>query len=185
LGVVDLDTPSIRVIKISSSCDLSTFSLKANSRRDKGAGAMPEESSSPSIGELWPDINKLDEINHGGNSVESLLGGVLHGQSSLPSVVRTNKNAKPAAKRVMVDDAPRPLTTLPGGGCGQGSARNNVAWILSVAPGAISPRMRRPFVDRQYSPSTNMDQSEWEIILEELTRMGYIVKEEPKSDGGE
>jgi hypothetical protein len=29
-----------------------------------------------------------------------------------------------------------------------------------------------------------MDQSEWEIILEELTYMGYIVKE-PDSDGGE
>jgi hypothetical protein len=47
---------------------------------------------------------------------------------------------------------------------------------------AISPRMRRSFVDRQYSPSTGMDQSEWEIILEELTRMGYIVKKKPDSD---
>jgi hypothetical protein len=39
------------------------------------------------------------------------------------------------------------------------------------------------FVDKQYSPSTGMDQSEWEIILKELTRMGYIVKKEPNSDG--
>jgi hypothetical protein len=45
--------------------------------------------------------------------------------------------------------------------------------------------MQRSFVDRQYSTSTGMDQSEWEIILEELTYMGYIVKEEPDSDGGE
>jgi hypothetical protein len=30
-----------------------------------------------------------------------------------------------------------------------------------------------------------MDQSEWKIILEELTHMGYIVKREPDSDGGE
>jgi hypothetical protein len=30
-----------------------------------------------------------------------------------------------------------------------------------------------------------MNQSEWEIISEELTRMGYIVKREPDSDGGE
>jgi hypothetical protein len=28
-----------------------------------------------------------------------------------------------------------------------------------------------------------MDRREWEIILEELTRMGYIVKEEPISEG--
>jgi hypothetical protein len=27
-----------------------------------------------------------------------------------------------------------------------------------------------------------MDWSEWEIILEELIRMGYTVKEEPVSD---
>jgi hypothetical protein len=30
-----------------------------------------------------------------------------------------------------------------------------------------------------------MDLSEWEIILGELTRMGYIVKKEPDSDGNE
>jgi hypothetical protein len=63
--------------------------------------------------------------------------------------------------------------------------RNKAARILSAAPGAVSPRMQRSFVDRQYSPSTDMDQSEWEIILEELTRMGYIIKKEPDSDGGE
>jgi hypothetical protein len=34
-------------------------------------------------------------------------------------------------------------------------------------------------MDRWYSPSTGMGRSEWEIILEELTRMGYIVKKEP------
>jgi hypothetical protein len=45
------------------------------------------------------------------------------------------------------------------------------------------PRMRRSFMDRQYSPSTGMDRSEWEITLEELTRMGLIVKREPVSDG--
>jgi hypothetical protein len=43
--------------------------------------------------------------------------------------------------------------------------------------------MRRSFVGRQYSPSTVMDQSEQEIILGELTRMGLVVKIEPISDG--
>jgi hypothetical protein len=28
-----------------------------------------------------------------------------------------------------------------------------------------------------------MDRSEWEIILDGLIRMGYIVKKEPDSDG--
>jgi hypothetical protein len=45
--------------------------------------------------------------------------------------------------------------------------------------------MQRSFVDRQYSPLTDMDLSEWEIILDELTHMGYIVKKEPDNDGNE
>jgi hypothetical protein len=32
------------------------------------------------------------------------------------------------------------------------------------------------------SPSTGMDRSKWEIILEELIHMGYIVKKEPVSE---
>jgi hypothetical protein len=57
--------------------------------------------------------------------------------------------------------------------------------ILFAAPRAISLHMRRSFVDRQYSPLIGLDLSEWEIILDELTRMGYIVKKEPDSDGNE
>jgi hypothetical protein len=45
--------------------------------------------------------------------------------------------------------------------------------------------MRRSFIDRQYSPSTEMDLSEWKIILDELTHMGYIVKKESDCDGKE
>jgi hypothetical protein len=39
--------------------------------------------------------------------------------------------------------------------------------------------------DRRYSPSIGIDLSEWEIILDELICMGYIVKEEPDSDYNE
>jgi hypothetical protein len=45
--------------------------------------------------------------------------------------------------------------------------------------------MRRSFVDSQYSPSVGTDQSEWEIILEELIRMGLLIKQEPVSEGGD
>jgi hypothetical protein len=45
--------------------------------------------------------------------------------------------------------------------------------------------MRRSFVDKQYTPSIGMGLSEWKISLEELTRVGYIVKKEPDSDGNE
>jgi hypothetical protein len=43
--------------------------------------------------------------------------------------------------------------------------------------------MRHSFIDRQYSPLTGMDQSEWEIILEELICMKLFVKQEPISEG--
>jgi hypothetical protein len=68
-------------------------------------------------------------------------------------------------------------------GRGKGSAKKKASQILSAAPRAISPRTRRSFVDRQYSPSTGMDRREWEINLDQLLRMGYIVKKEHDSDG--
>jgi hypothetical protein len=66
--------------------------------------------------------------------------------------------------------------------CEGGSTRREAVWILSTAPGAISPRMRRSFVDRRYSPLTGMGLSEWEVILDELIHMGYIVKKEPDNE---
>jgi hypothetical protein len=68
-------------------------------------------------------------------------------------------------------------------GRGKGSTKKKASQILSTTPGAISPRMRRSFVDRQYSHLTGMDRREWEIILDQLIHMGYIVKKEPDSDG--
>jgi hypothetical protein len=118
--------------------------------------------------------------------VGGLLGSTLHEQGLSALVAWVDERANPVNKKTLVDDAPEPSYALPRGrGHGRGSARKKVAQILAAAPGAISPHMRRSFVYRQYSPSTGLDQSEWEIILEELTRMSYIVKEEPDSDGGE
>jgi hypothetical protein len=48
--------------------------------------------------------------------------------------------------------------------------------------GDISPHIEWSFVERRYSPSTDMDRSEWEIILKELLIMGLIVKEEVVSE---
>jgi hypothetical protein len=140
LGVIVLDTPSSDIIKISSSCDLPKSSLKADSRRSKGAGAAPEMSPSASIRDLWPDIDKLDEINSGDASNENVPGNVIHGQSLMPSVVRTNENVRHVVKRIVVNDAPR-RSNAPPGGRGRGSAKKKVALILFTAPKAISPRM--------------------------------------------
>jgi hypothetical protein len=54
---------------------------------------------------------------------------------------------------------------------------------MADAGRAVSPRMRCSFVDRQYSPSTGMDRSEWEMILGELVHMGFLVKHEPVREG--
>jgi hypothetical protein len=83
-----------------------------------------------------------------------------------------------------MNDTLRP-STAPPRGHGGGSTKNKAARVLSTAPGAILPHKQRSFVDRQYSPSTGIDRSEWEVILEELTWMGYIIKKEPESDSGE
>jgi hypothetical protein len=59
----------------------------------------------------------------------------------------------------LVDGAPCP-SSVATKGYGGGSTKN------------------KALVDRQYSHLTGMDLSEWEIILEELTCMGFIVKQE-------
>jgi hypothetical protein len=46
----------------------------------------------------------------------------------------------------------------------------------------ISPRIKRSFVERRYSPSIGKDRSEWEIILEQLLIIGLIEKEEVVSE---
>jgi hypothetical protein len=70
LDIIVLDTPHGEVIEISSSsCNISIFSSKASYPHDKNTEATQGGSSSASIGELWPDINKLDEVAHEGASV--------------------------------------------------------------------------------------------------------------------
>jgi hypothetical protein len=184
LDVIDLDTPSAKVIEISSSCELSIFSSRATPRCAEGGDGAPEGSSSMSIGELWPDIDELDEINWGGASAEGFLGNVIHDPTSLPWVGRAGQCARSVGKKVLVDDA-LGSSSAPPRGRGMASVKNKATQIFSVALGAISRCMQRSFIDRQYSPSTGMDQSEWEIILEELTSIGIIVKQEPDSGDGE
>jgi hypothetical protein len=85
-------------------------------------------------------------------------------------------------RKAPVDGAPS-SSSAPSRSCDGGSAKNKAAQILANASWAIPCQMRRSFVDRQYSPSTGMDRSEWEIILGEHIRMGLLVKQEPISKG--
>jgi hypothetical protein len=66
-----LDTPLGDLVEISSSSyGLSLFSLKANSCHVEGTRPCLRGggSSSISIGDLWPDTDKLDEVGHEGTS---------------------------------------------------------------------------------------------------------------------
>jgi hypothetical protein len=141
-----------------------------------------------SIGELWAEMDMMDAISCRGTSVGNVPRNAHHERRFMPLVETTGERTSCTDKGVLLDDTPGPSNAQPRGcrrGHGKYFAKNKATQILSAAPGAISPCMRRLFIDRQYSPSTSMDLSEWEIILDERTRIGYIVKKEPDSDGNE
>jgi hypothetical protein len=48
--------------------------------------------------------------------------------------------------------------------------------------GDLPPWIRNSFLERRYLPSTGMDHSECEVILEQLLAMRLIVKQEVVSD---
>jgi hypothetical protein len=164
LDIIYVDTPSGEVAKISSSYNLPIFYSRADPQRAESVEVAPE-GSSPSIGVLWPQIDKLDEIQREDTSVVHTHEVAHHDRKSLASAKKIDKRSKRSGKGALLSDAPGPSNIM-SKGCGKGLAKKNVAPILSTVPGAISPRMRRSFVDRQYSPLTGMEQSKWEIILE-------------------
>jgi hypothetical protein len=102
---------------------------------------------SASIGELWPDINKLDTATQEGASAQSYQGNSPLRPSSGWSNRGMEGGAMHATRLTSLDDAPGPTSALPNG-YGGGSARSKAARILSGAPRAVSPRMRRSSVDR-------------------------------------
>jgi hypothetical protein len=61
MDIIYVDRPSSEAAEKSSSYNLSIFSSGANSEGAEIVAATREDSS-PSIGELWPDIDVLDVI---------------------------------------------------------------------------------------------------------------------------
>jgi hypothetical protein len=90
LDIICLDTPSGEVVEISSSYDLSVFSPGDGSPHAEGVGATPAGSSS-CIRELWPDIDKLDEINREDTSAIHIREVGLRDSESLALTKKTNK----------------------------------------------------------------------------------------------
>jgi hypothetical protein len=129
---------------------------------------------------LWPDIDKLDKIPHEGTSVIHARDASVHGRRSVENVSRRSRCEGKKDSNDISGTSNMRLKRH-----GGNSAKEEATQILSAALGVISPRMQRSFVNRRYSSSTGMGLSEWEVILDELIHMGYIVKDEPNSDHNE
>jgi hypothetical protein len=180
MDIIYAGTPSGEVGEKSSSYDLSIFSSGA----DPKCAEVASEGSSPSIGDVWPDIDKLDEIRHEDTFIVHTHDVPVHCRNVIASAEKADRRSRCIGDKALLSDAPG-LSNIKSKGHISGSTRREPARILSAAPEAISPCMRRSFVDRQYSPSIGMGLSEWEVILDELIRVGYIVNEEPDSDHSE
>jgi hypothetical protein len=185
LDVIILDVHRHGVSEVSSSSYGLSLSSKAGSHEEENDVATPRGSSSESVGELWPGIDLLGEAGLEGTSVvpaPDLLGDqTLHPHVDPRGLRQQGEGGLCVNQKILVDGALGSSSTPPRG-CGGGSAKNKAARILADASRMISPRMRRSFVDSQYSPSIGMNWSEWEIILGELTCMGLHVKREPISE---
>jgi hypothetical protein len=153
-----VDMSSSEVAEMSSSYDLSIFS----SGVDLECAEIVEVASggfSLSIEELLTDIGKLDEIRHEDTSVVHTGDVSLHGRESIASAEKVDRRSRRSGKKVFLSDAPRP-SNIKSKGRRSGFAKRKAPRILSVALKTISPHMRRSFVDRRYSPSTDMGLSE-------------------------
>jgi hypothetical protein len=93
--------------------------------------------------------------------------------TSTASAKKAGRRSRCEGKMTLLKDVPR-TSNVQSISRGGSSTKKEVARIMSAASGAFSPRMRRSFVDRRYLPSTGMSLCEWEIVLEELIRMGIL-----------
>jgi hypothetical protein len=183
MNIIYVDTPSSEAAEKFRSDNLPIFSSGANSECAEVVVAAREDSS-PSIGELWPDIGKLDDPLREDTSVVHARNASIPGKRSVASIGNTSKRSRHEGNKDSLTDIAG-TSNIRSKWRDGGSARRHAVQIVSAASGAISTHMRRSFVDRRYAPSTGMGLSEWEVILDELICMGYIVKKEPDSDHNE
>jgi hypothetical protein len=144
LDIICVDSPSGEIAEVSSSYDLSIFSSGVDAQCDESVEAT-SIGSCLSVEELWPDIDKLDEIQHEDASIVHSRD-VAGCRNSMASAEKSDKHSQRSGKKVSLNDAPG-LPDIKSKARGKGSAKKKAAQILS-APGTISPRMRRSFIDR-------------------------------------
>jgi hypothetical protein len=113
LDIIYVDTPSGKIIEICSSSNLFVFCSGADPQCAEGLEAASMGSSSVSIRELWPDIDKLDEVSHGGASTVAIPEVAPRAAKSQASVEKTDKCAKRKSEKALLKDAPGPSIALP------------------------------------------------------------------------
>jgi hypothetical protein len=115
------------------------FSSGTDSKGAEVVTAMHEDSS-PSVEELWPDIDELDNPSCGDTSVVHARDTAIHGERSDAPIEDANKCSRCEGKQDSLSDIAG-TSDFRSNGCVGGSTRKDSARILSAAPGAISPRM--------------------------------------------
>jgi hypothetical protein len=137
LDIICVDTPSGKVPEKSSSYDMSVFSSGADPKCAEVA-KVASEVSSPSIGELWPDIDKLDEIQREDAFVVHTHVVLVHGRNVIASAEKADWCSRRSGDKALLSDAPEP-SNIKSKGHICSSVRTKVVRILSTTLGAISP----------------------------------------------
>jgi hypothetical protein len=156
-----------------------------------GEGAAPRESSSVSIGDLWPEINRTESTGGEGAFVTAAHGHlealVSHSLSGARVAMKgkTVVDSRDACEDCTFRQASERSSIQKKSYNGDSMKDKTAKFLIDSKAGTsddLPHCVRRSFNERRYSSSTGMDRSEWEIILEQLLVMGLILKEEVVSD---
>jgi hypothetical protein len=139
MDIIYVDTLSGEVVEKSSSNNLSIFSSVSNSEGAEVVAATREDSS-PSIMELWPDIDKLDDPPCEDTFVAHAHNALIRGKRSAASIENASKRSRHEGGEDSLTDVVGTSNVRSKRREG-GSMRREATQILSAAPGAISSRM--------------------------------------------
>jgi hypothetical protein len=106
LNIIYVDMPNNEAAEKSSSYNLPIFPSGANSVGAEVIAATCEDSS-PSIGELWLDIDKLDEMPRGDTSVVHARVASIGGKRSTSSIENVSKRSRREGKKDSLTDVAR------------------------------------------------------------------------------
>jgi hypothetical protein len=125
LDIICVDTPSGEVAEKSSFYDLSIFPSEADPECAEIV-AVASRSSSLSIGDLCPHIDKLDEIQREDTSIVHTREVSIHGRKSTASVEKAGTRSRCKGNKALLKDDPGPSNIKSkghGSGCAKGKLR--------------------------------------------------------------